>query len=55
VDLDVFLEYYNKGRTNQGRYCQERAPLETFTDDLQIYNQYVFDDDVEEMAAAWYP
>jgi len=52
VDLDLFLEYYNNERTNQGRYCQGRTPLQTFTDGLQIYNQYVFDKDVEEMAAA---
>lgn len=52
VDLDLFLEYYNNERTNQGRYCQGRTPLQTFTDGLQIYNQYVFDNDVEEMAAA---
>ena len=51
-DLDTFLEYYNDERTNQGRYCQGRTPLETFTDGLQIYNQYVFDDDVEKTAAA---
>jgi transposase InsO family protein len=52
VDLDAFLEYYNKERTNQGRYCQGRTPLETFTEGLQIYNQYVFDNDLEEMAVA---
>jgi hypothetical protein len=46
------LEYYNKERTNQGRYCQGRTPLETFTDGLQIYNQYVFDNEIEETAAA---
>jgi len=52
VDLEAFLEYYNKDRTNQGRYCQGRTPLETFTEGLQLYNQYVFDKDLEEMAAA---
>jgi hypothetical protein len=51
VDLDVFMEDYNKERTNQGRYCQGRTPLETFNDGLQLYNQYVFDNEVEEMAA----
>jgi len=51
-DLDTFLEYYNNERTNQGRYCQGRTPLETFTDGLQRYNQYVFDNELEEMAAA---
>jgi transposase InsO family protein len=25
-DLDVFLQYYNRERTNQGRYCQGRTP-----------------------------
>jgi len=52
VDLDVFMEYYNKERTNQGRYCQGRTPLETFNDGLHLYNQYVIDEDLVETAAA---
>jgi hypothetical protein len=45
------LLHYHE-RTNQGRYRQGRTPSDTFTDGLQICNQCVFDDDVEEMAAA---
>jgi transposase InsO family protein len=52
LDLDAFLTYYNEQRTNQGRYCQGRTPLATFTDGLQLYNRYVFDGELEEMAAA---
>lgn len=52
VDLDVFMEYYNKERTNQGRYCQGRTPLETFNEGLHLYNQYVIDEDLVEIAAA---
>jgi transposase InsO family protein len=26
LDLDEFMNYYNKDRTNQGRYCQGRTP-----------------------------
>ena len=51
-DLDTFMEYYNRERTNQGRYCQGRTPFETFTDGLKLYQRYVFDSNVEEITAA---
>lgn len=51
-DLDVFLQYYNRERTNQGRYCQGRTPFETFQDGLDLYQRYVFDIDMEESTAA---
>jgi transposase InsO family protein len=41
-DLDGFMDYYNRERTNQGRYCQGRTPYETFVDGLDLYQQYVF-------------
>jgi transposase InsO family protein len=41
-DLDSFMDYYNRERTNQGRYCQGRTPYETFIDGLDLYQQYVF-------------
>lgn len=47
TDLDEFMDYYNKERTNQGRYCQGRTPYETFTDGLGLYQQYVFENPVE--------
>ena len=29
-DMDKFLVWYNTKRTNQGKHCQERTPMETF-------------------------
>lgn len=51
-DLNVFLQYYNRERTNQGRYCQGRTPFETFHDGLELYQRYVFDMNMEEKTAA---
>jgi len=47
ADLDGFMDYYNRERTNQGRYCQGRTPYEAFTDGLELYQQYVFENPVE--------
>jgi hypothetical protein len=47
ADLDEFMDYYNKERTNQGRYCQGRTPYETFKVGLSFYEQYVFENSVE--------
>ena len=43
TDLDSFMGYYNKERTNQGRYCQGRTPFQTFIDGLELYQQYVYE------------
>ena len=51
-DLEVFLQYYNRERTNQGRYCQGRTPFETFQNGLELYQRYVFDSNMEESTAA---
>jgi transposase InsO family protein len=50
TDLDLFMNWYNMERTNQGRYCQGRTPMQTFIDDLPLYQKYVFED-VEETIA----
>ena len=50
ADLDDFMVYYNSQRTNQGRYCQGRTPIQTFQDGLELYQQYVYDA-VEEIEA----
>lgn len=42
-DLDTFMVWYNTERTNQGRYCKGRTPLQTLTDGLALYDQYVYD------------
>ena len=36
-DLDEWLEYYNNGRTHQGKMCCGRTPMETLTDGKQIW------------------
>jgi len=41
ADLDAFIESYNNDRTNQGRYCKGRTPMQTFVDGLELYQQYV--------------
>jgi transposase InsO family protein len=43
VDLDDFLTDYNGTRTNQGKYCDGRTPMETFVAGLDLYKQYVYD------------
>lgn len=42
-DLDIFLEKYNSHRTNQGKYCKGRTPLDTFSDGLDLCSQYLPD------------
>jgi transposase InsO family protein len=43
TDLDEFMVYYNNQRTNQGRYCQGRTPMQTFNDGKGLYQKYVHD------------
>lgn len=43
VDLDEFMMYYNTQRTNQGRYCQGRTPMQTLLDGRELYQKYVYD------------
>jgi transposase InsO family protein len=51
ADLDRFMDHYNAERTNQGKYCQGRTPIQTFTDGLVLYRQHVFEE-VEKLDAA---
>jgi transposase InsO family protein len=43
ADLDEFMAWYNNERTNQGRYCQGRTPVQTLVDGLALYNEFVYD------------
>jgi len=47
VDLDIFMTAYNNERTNQGKHCQGRTPMQTFQDGRPLYQQYVFENSVE--------
>lgn len=51
VDLDAFMSWYNTERTNQGKYCQGRTPMETFMAGIDLYRQFVYDEEVMEEAA----
>lgn len=53
ADLDNFMEEYNGSRTNEGKYCQGRTPLQTFIDGLELYQQYVYEkEEVDQPEAA---
>ncbi len=51
ADLDEFMKWYNTERTNQGRHCQGRTPMETFLAGIDLYRQFVYDEEVIEEAA----
>lgn len=40
-DLDEFMAFYNERRTNQGKRCEGRTPMQTFTDGLPLCERYV--------------
>lgn len=50
ADLDEFMRWYNEERTNQGRHCQGRTPMQTFMDGLPLYQNLVFEEVEENMA-----
>ena len=41
TDLDAFIERYNNYRTNQGKNCQGRTPMETFLAGKPLYQNLV--------------
>jgi len=41
ADLDTFMARYNGDRTNQGRHCKGRTPLETFIEGIELYKKLV--------------
>lgn len=42
ADLDEFMARYNCKRTNQGRNCQGRTPMETFLSGIPLYQNLVY-------------
>ena len=36
VDLDEWLDHYNRERTYQGRWCYGKTPMQTFLDTLEV-------------------
>jgi len=43
-DLDKWIDYYNKERTHQGRWCYGKTPLQTFYDSLNFAKEKIIDD-----------
>lgn len=41
ADLDEWMRFYNAERTNQGKHCKGRTPLETFLDGIALYEKLV--------------
>ncbi len=52
IDLDQFMDEYNNNRTNQGKHCQGRTPMQTFENGKELYQKYVFENNTEEKEAA---
>ena len=50
-DLDVFMNSYNKERTNQGKRCKGRTPYETFIEGVELYKNKVYESRTEEVTA----
>jgi len=44
TDLDQFMWKYNNERTNQGKYCQGRTPMETWRAEYDLYKRHVIDE-----------
>ena len=36
VELDRWLDFYNRERTHQGKRCQDKTPMATFVDGLEL-------------------
>jgi len=52
ADLDTFMDEYNNNRTNQGKHCQGRTPMQTFEDGKPLYQKYVYENSAEGKQAA---
>lgn len=43
IDLDIFMNYYNEKRTNQGKRCLGRTPKQTWDDGYELYKKYMLE------------
>ncbi len=41
--LDTFMNYYNSERTNQGKRCKGRTPMETFIEGKDLYLKMLYE------------
>ena len=54
ADLDEYMAYYNERRTNQGKRCQGKTPMETFLAGWDLYDRYVHADKEEKLETESY-
>ena len=52
ADLEEFLHRYNAKRTNQGKHCKGRTPMDTFIDGLDLCRTYIHDRKEGDLEAA---
>lgn len=45
ADLDAYMGHYNNKRTNQGKHCQGRTPMQTFEEGYDLYKKYVIEEE----------
>lgn len=48
ADLDTYLTFYNEQRTNQGRHCDGRTPIQTLLEGKALCERYVPKNDAPE-------
>ena len=39
IDLDEYMNEYNDRRTHQGKQCQGRTPMETFSEEKKLFQE----------------
>ena len=44
VDVDLWIEQYNKDRPHSGKYCLGRTPWQTWTESLHLIKNKMLDD-----------
>lgn len=49
-DLDDYMRFYNFSRTNQGKRCKGRTPMETFLEGKELYQKLVHEGGKENLA-----
>lgn len=45
IELDQWLMFYNQDRTHQGKRCQGRTPMQTFSDGMELANKANLEND----------
>lgn len=46
IDLDNWVDYYNRKRTHQGKMCLGRTPWQTFLDGIEIVKDKIINGEV---------